>query len=117
MLATFGLSRLETRLDTSAETVTAADVAAMLKGFLAKTKTVCAAPGKPHTERASMFEAPRALPQRDPSLDLSNYVLPCSPPRQRTFAEQVGQHPAPVPPRTRQEGNPQFRQTRQANRV
>lgn len=117
MLGTFGLSRLETRLDTSSETFTAADVAAMLKNLLAKTKTAWAESGTPQSERVSLFEAPKALPQRDPSLDVSNYVLPCSPPRQHGFADPVGERPSAAPSRARHGGNPQFRQTRQANRV
>lgn len=119
MVATFGLSRLETRLDTSAETLTAADVAVMLKGVLEKTKAVCAAStsGNPLPHREVTLDRPRALPQRDSSLDVSNYVLPCSAPVADRSPELSSEPELPSPTYARRGGNPQFRQTRQANRV
>ena len=120
MLATFGLSRLETRLDTSAETLTAADVAVMLKGVIDKTKAACAAStasGGPLPHRAAPRDEQRALPQRNPSLDVSNYVLPCSAPSADRFTEPSSEPELPGPTYARGGANPQFRQTRHANRV
>ena len=120
MLATFGLSRLESRLDTSSETVTAADVAAMLKGVLTKTKNAYAASSTPLSHRTSpsmAFDEPRALPQRDTSLDVSNYVLPCSMPVRDGRGDSAAERPSPSVSPARHTSNPQFRQTRHANRV
>lgn len=120
MLATFGLSRLETRLDTSAETLSAADVAVMLKGVLEKTKAACAASttsGSPLPHRVAPLDGQRALPQRDSSLDMSTYVLPCSAPTADGFTDPSSEPELPGPTYTRGGGNPQFRRTRHANRV
>ncbi|MEZ0051364.1 hypothetical protein ABIA30_002362 [Mycobacterium sp. MAA66] len=120
MLATFGLSRLEARLDATSETMSAADVAVMLKKMLEKTKAACAASTTPSNSlphRAAPREPQRALPQRDTALDMSNYVLPCSAPEwDRTF-EASSEPELPGPAYARGRGNPQFRQTRHANRV
>lgn len=120
MLATFGLSRLETRLDTSEETLSAADVAVMLKGVLEKTKAACSASspaGNPLPHRVGAPGNQRALPQRDSSLDVSNYVLPCSAPAADSFTDLSSEAELPGPRYARRGGNPEFRQTRQANRV
>ena len=103
MLATFGLGRLEARLDSSQDTYSAADVKALLE----KVKAACALTSSdagtlPHrvTVRA---DAPRALPSASPLRDnpLGGFSEP----------------ELPSPMYAHSGANPQFRQTRQANRV
>lgn len=103
MLATFGLSRLEAMLDTSKETYTAADV----KAFVDKVKTAwsqqsAAAGTLPHRS-APRFEEPRALAAPSPTRDnpLGAFGEPELP--SRAYAHYAS--------------NPQFRETRHANRV
>ncbi|MUL64775.1 hypothetical protein BOO86_09910 [Mycobacterium sp. CBMA 234] len=104
MLATFGLSRLEAMLDTSKETYTAADV----KAFLDKVKAAWSQPAEstsstlPHRS-APRFEEPRALAAPSPMRD--NPLGAFGEPELPNLA-----HP-------RYGGNPQFRETRHANRV
>ena len=103
MLATFGLSRLEAMLDTSKETYTAADV----KAFVEKVKNAwseqsASAGTLPHRS-APRFEEPRALAAPSPTRDnpLGAFGEPELP--SRAYAHYAS--------------NPQFRDTRQANRV
>ncbi len=103
MVATFGLSRLEAMLDTSKETYTAADV----KAFVDKVKTAwsqqAAAAGTLPHRSAPRFEEPRALAAPSPTRDnpLGAFGEPELP--SRGYAHYAS--------------NPQFRDTRQANRV
>lgn len=118
MVAAFGLSRLESRLEKSTDTVSAADVAAMLKNVLEKTKE--AGPpesSNPLPHRAAGFPPPLALPARDTSLDVSNYVLPHSAPSWESPSGLAGEPELPGPTHPPRRANPQFRQTRHANRV
>ncbi|MDH6243605.1 hypothetical protein [Mycobacterium sp. OTB74] len=107
MLATFGLGRLESMLDTSKDTYTAADV----KAFVEKVKAACAlttsdADTLPHRV-TSRIDAPRALPTASP---LRNNPL-------GAFSEPELPSPMYAHSGTHSGANPQFRQTRHANRV
>ncbi|MDR3660677.1 MAG: hypothetical protein P4L86_09830 [Mycobacterium sp.] len=103
MLATFGLSRLEAMLDTSKETYTAADV----KAFLDKVKAAWALPatsGNALPHRAGpRFDEPRALASPPPMRD--------------NPLGAFGEPELPSPVYAHYSSNPEFRQTRQANRV
>jgi hypothetical protein len=103
MLAAFGLNRLEAMLDTSKETYTAADV----KAFLDKVKAACTPPDPPGNSlphRAGpQFDEPRALSSPSPMRD--------------NPLGAFGEPELPSPVYAHYASNPEFRQTRQPNRV